>query len=690
LEDGEAFLIQQAEAIKTRSSEMPSLNPVGNPWEFMRLAAGQGLAGIISISQEGVDAQFEFAVRADEASQELPTVLRIYQCDGGCPCLTRSGERDYEPFRLLPWKRFDILDPITARFGIKQPFGEIEEGKHFYEIRSKAEVLVIMDFPLLGDWISFEGAVPFFSSEEAAHDFLHHRLGSHGAGFYRFPSESTISEENDEEIQVTPVTDLAARIEELSRLLPLANWCVNPVGHREKMAYGRFRAMDPCEVNEAAHFTEMHMVSGLWKIKPNNNFEKVQVKSSWGGDDTILWSGGGEPQLLPLDRSFCNRTGLPPVEDYTYEELEELANDLLQSGPDDLDLKFNEDPLFTYRLSCWDAITGDHIEGISFPSFLGAIAFVGVLNREADEEIRRSGATLCSGHHSVATESAEFSHSRTQTFEQALKRIIMRVLQKGYTPRDSSDLVWLCNSLLRTLHVRFAGYAIDIITALPSIEPEESLLEELEIDESGWERAQRFPQEAVDAEGEALALDRLGTFVWQKMSPSAKLFTSTALLHLKWQGHAPQLDYAGISIGIVKALEVELGEILRGFSRQNQLEFSIVSEYNNRHEGELVRFLNGGQTPSLGCISYLLRDAPAADAHASRAFIDYVGSLPGGEYLKSNRFNKRILQKVMHEFRNGGAHDKPITEAVCRDCVETILGTQEKPGCLAMIVGLPA
>ena len=40
----------------------------------------------------------------------------------------------------------------------------------------------------------------------------------------------------------------------------------------------------------------------------------------------------------------------------------------------------------------------------------------------------------------------------------------------------------------------------------------------------------------------------------------------------------------------------------------------------------------------------------------------------------------------MHKFRNGGAHDSPIQEGDCRDCVERLIGTVAEPGYLQRLV----
>ncbi len=117
----------------------------------MRRAAGEGLAGIQSADPATPD-MFMFMVRVEEAGSDLPTVLAT--CCGGDvgDCLTRSVVKPLSHAELLHWQRYDILDRLTARWGVKCPFRAWNHGDPLYELATDGIVVLIADVPLMGDW----------------------------------------------------------------------------------------------------------------------------------------------------------------------------------------------------------------------------------------------------------------------------------------------------------------------------------------------------------------------------------------------------------------------------------------------------------------------------------------------------------------------------------------------------------
>ncbi len=203
------------------------------------------------------------------------------------------------------------------------------------------------------------------------------------------------------------------------------------------------------------------------------------------------------------------------------------------------------------------------------------------------------------------------------------------------------------------------------------------MLEELDIDPATWLDWKGGAETVIDTRGRELAVERIGDEAWNNLDPAVQHFVSTALRHLETQGHAPQLDYAPISIEIVKGLEVELGKLLEGFRESLAEEVLVAFE----EDGSFSAFLyEGRKPPTLGAISYLLRKPDSASSPVKKAFHEFLASKSNGDFLTSNRFTKRDLQKVINRYRNGGAHDSPIPEDVCRSCVETLVGTREKTG----------
>ena len=66
-------------------------------------------------------------------------------------------------------------------------------------------------------------------------------------------------------------------------------------------------------------------------------------------------------------------------------------------------------------------------------------------------------------------------------------------------------------------------------------------------------------------QGAGPAVARLGPELWRSLTPASGSFISTALWQWRQHDGHPLLDYAPISVEIVKAVEVEVGRILDGF-----------------------------------------------------------------------------------------------------------------------------
>jgi len=279
---------------------------------------------------------------------------------------------------------------------------------------------------------------------------------------------------------------------------------------------------------------------------------------------------------------------------------------------------------------------------------------------------------------------AEFEDLRSARFRLGLRRLALRVLRRGYCPDDAAHLVALCNGPLSTLHVDFAGYAKDLLWASSSEQAGE-LLKAIHIDEDRWTTWAKSSDVAVDARGKDLVIIRIGEAAWGRLLPLVQHFLATAMTHLEDQGHAPQLDYAPICIEFVKALEVELGGVLGGF-RDALDGKSLDHDTEDQAEQSLTAFLAGKKPPTLGTISYLLR-SPKADASELRKTLhDYLAGLPNGTFMTNNKFVKRGLQRVINKYRNGGAHDSPISNETCRECVEVLIGTLDAPGYIPQVV----
>lgn len=691
----QAWLAEFAEDIASLKRGSADFIPVGDPWKFMRRAAGEGLAGIEGANGELFPERYMFMVRVEEAGALLPTVLASITDGGWDKCLTRSGEKQLDHAEVLHWQRFDMLDQVTGRWGQLCPFRSWNDGDPFYELGSDSLVFLVSDVPLMGDWNSTEGAFAFFTSEEEATHYQQHHLGNGrnrmllaGSGD---PGVAMAT------VRPRPVSDLRSRLKELVAINPLAAWCVNPDGHRENSAYGRlhYGGTHPTGLNEdGADAPRMASVSGIWKVIPGNNLELVQSMPPWTGKDTIRWSGGQSLQLLPLDRSFVLESGFGSVEldsSLTETEAEEVVAEHLdvtgleksweQMGQAELG---PESRLDQFNLVCWDAVTGDGADyPWRFPGIMAALRHLAAYEREHDRQHRVEGAVSCGHIGFSGSGDAQFEELRSSRFRLGLRRLALRVLRRGYRPDDAADLVALCNGTLSTLHVEFAGFAKDVLWASSS-EQQKYLLEALDIEEEDWSQWSGSAEPTVDAAGKKLVVARIGDTAWNRLLPKGRHFLATALLHLDEQGHAPQLDYAPISIEVVKALEVELVDVLDEFRRVRD-EKALGYDKEDLTDKVLAGFL-GGKKLTLGNMPFLLRQPKAGASELRLALHAFLKGLPNGAFITSPQFVNVGLKEAIDTFRNGGAHDSPIAEETCRECVEVLIGTLAAPGYVPQVV----
>ena len=660
---------------------------VGDPWKFMRRAAGEGLAGIEGADSDAFPERFMFMIRVEEAGAALPTVLASNTERGLGVCVTRTGIKRLDHAEILHWKRFDILDRVTGLWGQLCPFRGWDHGETLYELGSECIVVLIAEVPLLGDWNSVDGAFAFFTSEDKALHFRDHHLGD-GRNRMLFITAGSSDDPHQAmaSLRSRPVSDLRARLTVLASISPIAAWCVNPDGPREDSAYGRF----PGKNSETP---SMAALSGIWNVLPGNIFNLQTPMQPWTGTDTIRWSGGQSIQFLPLDRSFNLDPGVDELKlDDQLTEAE--AEDVVAEHLDSMTLEESwhrlwsdqptEDRLDQFHLVCWDSITGHGADNpLRFQGFLCALRHLAAYEREYDRHHRVTGAASCGHIGFSGSDDAESENVRSDRFRLGLRRLALRVLRRGYRPSDANDLVALCNGTLKTLHVNYGGFAKDLLWSSQS-EQENDILGALEIEEAVWRRWADSADAGVDAEGKKLVLSRISSEKWDRLVPKVRHFLATALLQLESQGHAPQMDYAPVSIEVVKALEVELGQVLDGFRQASGKVFTY--DHADSAERSLMGFLEGNKAPTLGTFPYLLSPPKPNASELRIAFHEYLAGLSNGAFLTSSAFAKRGLQRVINRYRNGGAHDSPISEDVCLECVDILIGKLDSPGYISKVV----
>lgn len=697
-ETGLKFIDDYRADLKSEGLEDPHLLSVGDPFRLMRRAAGEGLAGIEGARIDIFPERFMFMVRVEEAGANLPTILTSITEEGWGPSLTRAGEADISHASLLHWQRFDILDQVTGVWGQQCPFRDWDHGDQFYELRTDKLVVLLANVPLLEDWNSTEGAFAFFTEEANAHHYLEHHLGD---GRNRMLSVGPFDHNDARQMMASlrsePVHDLRDRLAELQQIKPFAAWCINPDSSRENGGYGRLIYVNhPAAVGETASgpLPRMIAVSGHWSVQPRNIFKLEQPFAPWTGKDTVRWSGGQALQLVPLDRSFA--TGAVP-DDIDYEDLTDSDAEVIVAqklhSENDMEAAWKrlaswcedmDGHLHQFHLITWDAVTGDGADSPwRFPNVFEVLSFLATYERLHDRSHRSVGAVSCTHIGFAGSNDEDFESLRSQRFQLGLSRIGLRILQHGYIPKDADDLVALCNGMLRTLHVDVAGYPKDLIWASSS-EQGDTMCEKLSIEEATYYHWAKSADVAIDPEGKKLVLERIGVGPWESLLPKTQHFLATALQHLKQQGHAPQLDYAGISLEVVKALEVELIRVFEGYREHMGPNFPAYDKEVHAQQS-LVDYLNGGKAPTIGTISYLLRKPTVDDSELARSLYEYVMSLDNGEFLTSSKFAKKGLNRVIHKYRNSGVHDSPISWETCMECVEKVIGTLQKPGYLTLI-----
>jgi len=683
------------EWIRSEQEDLDSMYPgaylepvAGNPWELMRKTAAHGLTGIVLIDEGGSSlTHFVFMTRIEDTGNELPTVLSLLGDHGIVCSFTRTGERQLDHSQLVHWDRYDLTDPVTSKWGNANPFRGWNYGEPIYELQDPYWMMRISDHALLGPWIGIAGGLPLFTSEALAVHYLDAHAGVENNRFDFIGDDADFTDGQTEfDPKIQPIYDLHARCQELAECNPLASICINPDGHREDMAY--------------ISGNNLISVSGTWEILPGNQLNKLEGYTGKRGRDTIGWSGGQELQLMPLAKSFTDDrmrksdgalTDLTRVEAEEYVQnffdnfviddtmnLEGLATDIRDSDWNDLD---------NYYMSCWDSVTGARIGSPNgHLSFLHILGWLSRYEALRDRPYRVTGASKCRGEIIGFGGSGDEGHEGTtgSHFQVGLLGLGVASLVHGYTPSYSNRLVSICNQNLKTLHVEFAGYAKDLLWAVNESEFDQ-VITSLQLSECSYNEWIDSADAHIDSVGERLAIEAMGEHSWNRLSSNSQHFISTALATLEELGHIPQRDYATISLEIVKSLEVELVRILGAFKEQlpaNGFEYDV----EKFEESSLISYIDGGRPPTLGTIGFLLQPPRPPVSPLRKELAEFLLVLPNNNFITANRFTRRVLQRVINKYRNGGVHENPIRYEVCVECITELIGTPGKRGIISQVL----
>jgi hypothetical protein len=651
---------------------------VGDPLQFMKRVAQHGVCSLQpaaeSTAQSGPKL-WAFMTRVEEAGRDAPTVLTVITPDGLGPSLTLGGVRELGHGELLHWERFDILDAACADFVQESPFRGWQNGEPFFEIRAPQVEIAIDDVPILGHWLASDGAYPLFSSHEAAAHFLANGLRGARLISIRLLEGANVRELATE-LRVEPVTDLATRLGESAEADPFIDVVINPTGHRANAAwttprraplvYSNGRWVDLTHADPAPW---LRAVSGLWRVRPNNVLELHDPAAWWNGADTVFWAGGPSFQLERLGWSLHVPSGDPALpfdpSSLSATETKEALGTWLTATPKPSARRVPR--LEAFHLLGWTLPEGELVDEV-FPSALDAVRFLYAESVRQGRYFGRHGnedATL-----------------RAQRLQHALQEFAAAFVTRGYRGGDGHALVTICNATLAALHIDALGYAKDLLWASSDAELDR-LLSRLRIPTRTWDRWRASAVELpVSPVGAQLAIERLRADVWGRLANQTKSFIATALEDWAKREAAPLLDYAPITVEISKGVEVELVRLVAPF--RVALNGAVpVWDPQDKTAAALAGYL-AGKPLTLGSFLYLFNWRPGQSSPLHTAWADYLETLPQRAYLSGPL--RKQLPRIVHRYRNGGAHDSRIELGTCRDCIEEVLGSSVQPGVLAHLV----
>jgi hypothetical protein len=681
------FIEENIEAITSRVGQIPEIKLISSSYDFMQLCAKYGYAGIELLSEEEQNS-FVFCVRIEEFSSILPTAIS-YNVDGNSIIKTRFKEYEEKTYRTVKeWQRYDILDKVSARFSIKKPFRGPWPIKIFEIRTSNDEFLSLFKVPCLHHYNPLDGSMPFFTSINSAIDFLKNKdfmshLMSLGGLKSNFNDLALDISEFSEAFKIIVIPDFKKRIGEIKN--PFMGFVINPDGQRDSMGYGFFPS------RKIDSEPRLYSVSGAWKINNANEFEKLSDRDSWEGSDSFFWNQINGFRLSHLDRSFSGESVTSRFSEFSVYDIEDLVQISFQDKENDesgmletLCPESEDKKLKNYCIIWWDAVTGEGKEDpIFFDTIFELIIWLWDYECCRDYPIRRDGAHQSNGHIGVPESSNKDYEKNIHTkIQEQLIRIFKRIALEGYRPKDGDDLSGLVNSFFRTIHIDLLGFSKDLFFQLDGKEKED-LANLLNISDDFLESEFKDSYDQFDEYGAAIGRKSLGDLTWNKLSSKARFFICSSLSQLELLGISPQLDYSLVSIGFVKALEIELGLIFKTFAT-----FSDMTDlsYDSKDMGESalvqISIKKEGKLPSLGTMAHLINPSLRDKNQLRKKLGDYIDNLECGEYLKNKKFWKDGVYKITTKYRNGGAHDSSISMNTAFECMNYILGDKENDGVL--------
>lgn len=435
-------------------------------------------------------------------------------------------------------------------------------------------------------------------------------------------------------------------------------------------------------------------VSGSWELRNDNIFVRKSRRKSWEGFDTFHWNTISSFGLNNLNRSFSKESQAHRFSDWSNSDINDFVDSFFQeySSEEEVNFEFYEpiqskDKIDSYVIISWDTISGDGADKPHFfNSFFDLLKLVWIWECLYDLPARTNGFDSCHTIGVVASKNIDAEIIRKQRFKSALKEIMKKGIQNGYKTEYSESLSSLINMNFKSFHIDAIGFCKDLLWQTENDE-HKRLLTIMEIEEDVYDKSIRDIYFNIDFVGEKLALDIIPKGTWVKLHNRSKYFIASSLSKLNILGSSPQLDYSGISIGFVKAVEFELGLLFRYFVSNYDL--SNV-RYNDSDYGERsIMNLNKNnelKPPSLGQMGHLLRSSKKNESELRRKLVSFIEKMDAGEYLISKKFSKEAIYKITNKYRNGGAHDSAISEKTCLESLEFIIGNKDSVGVITKVL----
>jgi len=278
------------------------------------------------------------------------------------------------------------------------------------------------------------------------------------------------------------------------------------------------------------------------------------------------------------------------------------------------------------------------------------------------------------------------------------------MVERGYRPSDAMDMVAAANAVLKSFRVSLCSNTADaLFSHIPDdigsdeddtesdedelsrhvSRPSRRLMHEMGIPEELREQLIELIEADVDPEGDELLRRRLGVDVAARLPAQTRLFLATALLQFDGMGKSPCIDYAPVSVQVVKALEFEMRElasaVVRGYSPLP------ATRSLSREEETLFNVLaNRREMVSLGPITHAFKAMRKAQGGILRHAANQLTNL-GMLDLAQPRTVRLILNDVLNRFRNGGAHEQAISYATCQECIDILVGSHAQPGLILQV-----